>query len=125
MPTAAGLVVIPLGFLFDGASYVRNLSMVASAVHDWLYLTRMIEGRIIDRLTADQIYRDLLIGKGHTVLGPTRYYGLRMFGGGAWDEHREREESGVDMLAGRVLPRAHRYYFPTWELADVELLPAA
>ena len=89
-------ISIKAGFLFDGASIPRALWRVcghpftsprvaAALAHDWLYASH-----VVDRETADKIYREL-----QKVLGigcfsrNTEYYTLRLFGGAAWRSHND------------------------------------
>ena len=53
-----GLTHVPRGFVFDGSTGVRDLCLIASAKHDWMYLTGEINGRPITKAFADDYYRD-------------------------------------------------------------------
>ena len=82
---------VPAGFLFDGASIPRFLwrlcgspydspRIIAALAHDYLY-----SSQILERKTADRIYRDMQIALGiASWKAYTEYYALRAFGGFAW-----------------------------------------
>lgn len=91
-----GLIAIPVGFYTDFESMPRWVPLLYSllgdanhepaVVHDWLYYSA-----ITDRLTADSIFAEacLLIG---TPMWKRKllYWGLRMGGQAAWNDHRAK-----------------------------------
>ena len=91
-------IVVRKGFVFDGASIPRFLwrifghpmevpRVAAALAHDWLYASH-----IVDRKTADAIYREIcrmlcIIWLRRSV----EYRTLRLVGGGAWYSHGQSD----------------------------------
>ena len=100
--TPWGIVRVPVGFKYDGASNVPDLSQAACAVHDWLYATGRIDGVRIRQDVADNIYARMLADAGFSLVDDLRRLGLARFGGYAWVRYRRMEDRGEDPLAGRA-----------------------
>ncbi len=110
-------VVIPKGFIFDGASIPRplwgvlspvGLLLVQGLIHDYAYMhdyllvadlyendeeTRYRWNRHIGRKTWDKLFRD--IGRevnGMVIINDLAYWALRIGGWMAWNAHRKREK---------------------------------
>ena len=87
------LVVVPKGFLTDGASVPRFLWRICghpmttkrfpiAVTHDFIYA----EGLGYTRQEADEIYRDGLIVLGFSsIVADIEYYPIRWFGGSHWE----------------------------------------
>ena len=101
-------IFINSGFIFDGASIPRALwrlcghpftcpRVAAALAHDWLYASH-----VVDRETADKIYRELqkVLGIGFFSRN-TEYYTLRLFGGAAWNEKTATQINDANYL-GRI-----------------------
>ena len=99
--TPWGIVKPPLGFLSDGASCVHDLTVWASAVHDWLYampyvVTESGDRVRIRRVTCDRIYGYQLRRHGWPLISLWRVAGLwavNTMPGSPWRRHRAREAS--------------------------------
>lgn len=92
------VITIEKDFKFDGASVPRALwiryspfdprYMVAAAVHDWLYLKNGI-----DRFTADEIFRNLLMIEGNNELvASAMFLGVRSGGWIGWNHYRKNDK---------------------------------
>ena len=87
------LIVVPEGFMTDGASIPRFLWRLCghpmltkrfpiAVTHDFIYA----EGLGYTRVEADEIYRDGLIVLGFKPrVASLEYYGIRLFGGSHWE----------------------------------------
>jgi len=91
-------ITVRKGFTFDGASIPRFLwrlcghpmevPRVAAALgHDWIYASHLV-----DRATADAIYREIcrMVGIGWLRRG-VEYRTLRLCGGAAWYSHGQSD----------------------------------
>lgn len=90
------LIVVPKGFLTDGASIPRLLWRLCghpmmtrrfpiAVTHDFIYA----EGLGYTRKAADEIYRDGLIVLGFKpMIATLEYDGIRIFGGNHWEGDR-------------------------------------
>lgn len=91
-------ITIRKGFIFDGASIPRALwrlcghpmevpRIAAALAHDWLYASH-----VVDRATADAIYREIcrMVGMG-CVRRNVEYATLRLCGSAAWDSHGQSD----------------------------------
>ena len=111
--TIAG-ITIPEYFTFDGCSIpgfnlFRPRIIIASLVHDWLYVTHQVT-----RQKADQIFKDLLILRGVSkVIASTMYYALRVGGAFAWD-HSKKDIRKLELLYQLIKNNKHfkSYCFP-------------
>lgn len=93
-PLTYGGLTVPAGFESDGASVPRffwrivfppgdTRALRAAFVHDWIYRTHP-EGW--SREAADNLFRRVLIEDGVSRSSAAlAYYGVRLFGGGAWE----------------------------------------
>lgn len=97
-----GVVKVPKGFKYDGASNVPDLCLDASAVHDWLYATGRVNGTRIRQDVADAVYAKMLREAGFGLVDNWRKFGLDKFGGVAWRKYRKMEDRGKDPLKGRL-----------------------
>jgi hypothetical protein len=86
--------VIPEGFEFDGDSVPRlpviymllkNRTLIAAIVHDWMYSTGELGGVQVSRKTADLIFRDAMVAEGAKwyYRWPV-YMGVRLGGWWPW-----------------------------------------
>lgn len=92
----AGLITVAVGFFTDFESMPRWVPLLYSllgdenhepaVVHDWIYYSA-----IMDRAQADLVFREAC-----GVIGTSKwkisllYYGLRLGGQSAWDDHRKK-----------------------------------
>lgn len=90
---AAGMVVIPAGFICDLNSMPRAMWWEstptdypqAGATHDWLYDQQEAKD------VADRAYLEILLGMGMGGFrAHARYYALRLFGGWAYRSHAKQ-----------------------------------
>lgn len=101
---ADAIIVVPVGFLYDGASVPRVFWNIvgpfgrvlrASVIHDWLYTVKRIELSpdnflIVDQKLADDIYLEALYVDREPPWNITwfqrngAYRAVRNFGGEAW-----------------------------------------
>lgn len=108
-------VIVPAGYIFDGASIPRALWwfappvsdwLEAAVLHDWLYWTRCMT-----RLAADECLRQLVRQCGHGApYAAAVYRAVRMFGGGAY-------RSGEAILARLEHERLCGATIPVWRRA--------
>lgn len=92
----AGLVRVPAGFQTDLASVPRlpvvyllagGTADAAAVIHDYLYTTRAF-----DRATADAVLREASAVSGVPAWRrQLMYWAVRLFGGAAWDNHKQDE----------------------------------
>lgn len=103
--------VIPLGFVFDGASVPKFLAtflspvgvlLMGGLVHDYAYKYGALlkKGKLKENATtltqkeADILFRDICIEvNGFKVLNYLAYYALRLAGFVAWNKHRKNDIS--------------------------------
>ena len=99
--------IIPVGFVFDGASIPKFLRtffspvgvlLMGGLVHDYAYkyacLKRTGKGGllIVDQKRADEIFRDICIEvNGFYTMNRLAYWSLRLGGFVAWNGHRKRD----------------------------------
>lgn len=89
-------VTVPAGFEFDGASIPKIFWLtyyspydprvvLASLVHDYLYVTHEADGVEIGKAEADLVFRDVLRSQGVTPLRCwSMWLAVHLFGGRAW-----------------------------------------
>ena len=93
-----GLIEVPAGFIFDGASIPRAAWTLlgvtpfdgriihAAVIHDWLYSTRQRS-----RKTSDKIFKRIM--KKEKLIGPTKrfliYHSVRAGGGRAYNKTKQ------------------------------------
>jgi len=87
-------MLVERAFVYDGASGVYDVCMVASASHDRLYKRQEVtvtdgKGHFhtikLSRKLSDKIYRNLL-PKSLILIRKVRYIGLRLFGGFSYNK---------------------------------------
>lgn len=100
------LVVIPEGFIFDGASVPQIFTNLfpksgarydrAACLHDWLYATQTTS-----RKEADDLFLEAMKADGvNWATRRTIYRAVRMFGWSAWNKVKKHEANKlVDSLA--------------------------
>lgn len=91
------LVIIPDGFIFDGASVPKLFTNLfpksgarydrAACLHDWLYATQTTTRKEADDLFLEAMKAD---GVG-TITRRTIYRAVRMFGWSAWNKVKKDE----------------------------------
>ena len=119
-----GAFEIPTGFVTDLASIPRAFWQVlprdgeyayAAIIHDYLYWTH-----ICDRSTADEILRSTMVDFGVPSWQVTAVYdGVRVGGGGPWDDNRRLYEQGERRFL-RIFPDDPRIRWSDWrKRADV------
>ena len=109
--TGIGRLDVDAGATSDGASTPEIIwaipgfvpfegdTLPAAFAHDQLYA-----GELCDRLTADNILRDLLIANGVSWLRATAYfYAVRAFGGIVWARHTDASQAAARQFA-RIEP---------------------
>ncbi|QCD52795.1 DUF1353 domain-containing protein [Campylobacter sp. RM16192] len=100
------LVVIPAGFIFDGASVPKLFTNIfpksgarydrAACLHDWLYATQTTS-----RKEADDLFLQAMKADGvNWITRKTIYRAVRMFGWSAWRKvNRDEADKLVDSLS--------------------------
>lgn len=88
-------IVIPRGFVYDGASWIRPhaFGKTAPLVHDWLYQTCGLshEGPPLSRRQCDLIFYRAALGSGCPWWrAEAGYHGVRVGGWAAWRNHARR-----------------------------------
>jgi len=118
--TKYGEVLVPRGFLADGASgfCIIDLDEEAFFVHDLLYLMGNIKGEKITKHQADKIYGKMLWDNHRYFRAFIRPLGLLMFGGKAWKKHREAEKVNPLHWMERFVPHKYSWEFPNWNTED-------
>lgn len=108
----ARTVTVPAGFEFDGASIPKIFWLpyyspydprviLASLVHDYLYVTHLADGEAVSKREADAVFRDILreqgVPRGRSW---SMWLAVHLFGGRAW---RERSPLGLKAWRKRSL----------------------
>lgn len=98
----AARIVVPAGFVSDGFSapdgpagswFIRNISVRAAVVHDWLYGGGLVNGAPVSRKAADAVLREAMEAVGAPAWKlPVAWIIVRLFGGGHF-HHQPTEES--------------------------------
>jgi len=109
---------IPMGFVTDLASIPQVFWQVlprdgeyayAAILHDYLYWTH-----ICDRPTADEVLRSTMVDFGVQSWKVSAIYdGVRLGGGGPWDENRRLYEHGERRFL-KILPDDPRIRWSDW-----------
>lgn len=104
-----GLITVPIGFYTDFASIPRWLPIMynmlgdtahePAVVHDWLYYSALF-----DRQTSDKILLEAMKVWGMPVWRYLPiYWGVRVGGWAAWNEHRKSEHPEVGKFSSTVI----------------------
>lgn len=85
------------GFIYDFASIPRILWRIfpptgdgspygiAATWHDWLYVNKRIQGKAIDKATADNLFLEIMLYTGVSKFKAKLFYrAVKWFGGHAW-----------------------------------------
>lgn len=134
--TPFGIVEMPYGYLWDGASGVVDLVLDASAAHDKLYrlpYTRTLSEaglahkRRLNRVQCDLAYGYLLLMGRRPLFALVRPLGLMMANClpcGPWSRYRRREaamgayEWERHCSQAYMIPEAHKWLLPTHRTRD-------
>ena len=98
------VVDVPVGFECDGASIPRFFWRLigppwgeyarAAVLHDYLYRFGRIDGKVITRKRADQIFYDAMIDVGvYPLKAWAMYQAVRLGAGGPWSKYRKVEQA--------------------------------
>ena len=119
IPTPWGRVVVPRGFLADGASGVIDLCKEAFFAHDRLYLCPEVEGKRIGKFKCDLIYGWILMKAWRIGRAFIRPLGLSIFGWVAWNKYRKKEKKNPNWwLQKHVVRNAYKWDFPSFYSKD-------
>lgn len=96
----AGAIEVPIGFKTDFASIpivflalLGDCAHEAAVIHDWLYYSSLVKRSVADQVLREamRITRDLPRWK-----IPMIYFGVRVGGWKAWNNHRKAGHSATD-----------------------------
>ena len=136
--TRHGKLILPRGFIYDGATGVPNVCWAADACHDLLYLRPIINGVRLTKSQCDWLYGHVTrVEMGgilcgliyHTLTLATsavRPLGLHLVGWPAWNGHRKAESADPEnWWRSRIVPLQDRWDFDTatWLTRDAVLKP--